>query len=216
VTDVSQLGGGYADSLPDPEPTVQAVLQAARPGSPDAHLIVLAGPPGVGKSAAAARSVELLPNSLWLDKDATASGFVLQSARDRGLPASAAYGHEHYHRHLRPHEYAGSTAQACANLVGTRQVLLVGGWGPELAIDRLWTGLRQRITPSHFTVIHLDAPPLEEWRRRMAARGSRSDSPWFETFASKVTSQPIWEGAERVSTDRPLVEVVQAILDLLC
>jgi len=214
VTDVSQLGGGYADSIPEPEPTVEAVLQAARPGSPDAHLIIIAGPPGVGKSVAATRLVELLPNSLWLDKDTTASGFILQSARDRGLLESAAYGHAHYHRHLRPLEYAGPTSQACANLVGTRRVLLVGGWGPELAVDHLWVGLRKRIAPSSLTVAHLDAPPLEEWRRRMAARGSRSDSPWFDEFARKVTSQPVWEGAAHISTDRPLVEVAQALLAL--
>jgi len=191
------------------------VLQAARPGSPDAHLIVIAGPPGVGKSAATARLVALLPNSFWLDKDTTASEFILQAARDRGLPESAAYGQEHYHRHLRPCEYAGPTAQACANLVGNRRVLLIGGWGPELAVDRLWTGLRERIAPSHLTVVHLDAPPLEAWRSRMAARGSRSDSPWFEEFAHKVTSQPVWQGAARIPTDRPLFRVVQAILTLL-
>ena len=129
MTDVSQLGGGYADSMPDPEPTVEAVLQAARP---DAHLVVIAGPPGVGKSAATARIVELLPNSLWLDKDITASGFILQSARDRGLPESAAYGHEHYHRHLRPHEYAGPTAQA----PGPARRRLGSGTGRRSSLDR--------------------------------------------------------------------------------
>ena len=67
MTDVSDLGGGYADSLPDPAPTIEAVHRAARPGTPDAHLAIVAGPPGVGKSAVAARLVELVPNAFWLD-----------------------------------------------------------------------------------------------------------------------------------------------------
>ena len=36
------LGGGYAESTPDPGPTVQALLKAARSGAPSARLILLA------------------------------------------------------------------------------------------------------------------------------------------------------------------------------
>lgn len=215
MTDVSQLGGGYADSLPHPEPTIRAVLRAASPGSPGSHLAILCGPPGVGKSAVAARLVELIPNSLWLDKDRTASGFILQAAGDQGLPESAAYGTEYYHQKLRPLEYSGPLSQAVANLVGSRLVLLVGGWGPELSVPRLWTNLRQKIAPARLSVIHLDAPPLEEWRLRMAARGSRSDSPWFENFARAVTSLPVWKEAVHIPTDRSLTAVVQLVIDLL-
>ena len=215
MTDVSDLGGGYADALPDPAPTVEAVLGAARSGAPDAHLAVIAGPPGVGKSSVAARLVELVPNAFWLDKDITAGGFVLQAARDRGIPAAQAYGTEHYHRHLRPLEYAGPVAQACANLSGSRLVLLVGGWGPELAVPRLWTGLRERIAPARFSVVHLDAPPLPAWQARMAARGPTRDPCQFAAFARSVTSLPVWKGAARIATDRPLADVVQAVLDVL-
>jgi len=215
MTDASRLGGGYAESIPHPAPTVEAVLQAARPGALAAHLAILCGPPGVGKTAVAVRLVERVPNSLYLDKDTTAAGFILQAARDQGLPASQAYGTEHYHQTLRPLEYAGPVAQACANLVGTRLVLLVGGWGPELSVPRLWTGLRQKVAPSRLSVVHLDAPPLAIWRERMAARGSRSESPWFENFARRVTSLPVWEEAIRIPTDPPLSQVVQRALDAL-
>ncbi len=214
MTDVAQLGGGYADSRPDPHPTVQAVLEAARSGSAHAHLAVLCGPPGVGKSAAAAQLVGHIPHSLWIDKDVTAAGFVLQAARDQGQPTSAAYGTDHYWAALRPLEYAGPTALACANLIGTRLVFLVGGWGPELSVAHLWTGLRARIAPARLSVIHLDAPPLEIWRGRMAARGSRGDSPYFENLAA-ATKLPVWEGAMRISTNQPLNAVTQAVLQAL-
>jgi hypothetical protein len=212
---VAGLGGGYAARLPDPALTVAAVLEATRPGDPDAHLAILAGPPGVGKSTTARRLVELLPGSLWLDKDTTASGFVLQAARDGGVDPGQAYGTEHYERCLRPLEYAGPVALACANLVGARLVILVGGWGPELAVPELWSGLQSRLAPSRLTVIHLDPPPVEEWRRRMRARGSRTDSPWFETFCETVTRLPVWSGARRVPSGQPLPALVQSLLDLL-
>ena len=215
MTDVAQLGGGYAESRPDPHPTVAAVLAAARPGAPEAHLIILGGPPGVGKSAVAARLVELVPHSFWIDKDAIAAGFILQAARDRQQPLSAAYGTDHYWSTLRPLEYAGPMALASANLIGTRQVFLVGGWGPELSIRHLWTGLRDRIAPARLSVIHLDPPPLEVWRARMASRGSRSDSPWFEQFAAALTRLPVWEEAARISTHPPLDQVLQAVLRIL-
>ncbi len=212
MTDVTRLGGGYAESRPDPLPTVEAVLRAARPGSPAARLAVLCGPPGVGKSAAAARLSALVPNSMLIEKDATAAGFILAAAGSEGVSTSQAYGTARYWSTLRPLEYAGPTALACANLEGTRLVLLVGGWGPELAVPRLWTGLLSQIAPSLLSVIHLDPPPLDAWRSRMVARGSRGDSPWFEDFAAAVTSHPVWEGAFRIGTDRPLEAVVQHIL----
>lgn len=215
MTDSSRLGGGYAESTPDPRPTVEAVLQAARPGAPEARLVVIAGPPGTGKSTVAARLVELVPNSCWIDKDLAAAGFVLQAARDAGLPESAAYGTPQYWRALRPLEYAGAVALACANLQGKRTVLLTGGWGPELSVPELWTGLEHQLAPSCLRVVHLDAPPLEVWRARLASRGSRSDSPWFEHFARAVTRLTVWEGAARLSTDRPVHEVVQHVLQAL-
>ena len=55
----------------------------------------------------------------------------------------------------------------------------------------------------------------ETWRRRLQARGSRADSPWFEAFAGSVTSLPVWEGAVRLATDGPPAEVAQAALDAL-
>lgn len=215
MTDVAHLGGGYADSEPDPQPTVDAVLAAAHPGSPAARLIVVAGPPGVGKSAVAARLVELLPNAFWLDKDITAANFILAAARAQETPTDQAYGTPHYWQVLRPLEYAGPTAMACANLVGTRQLLLVGGWGPELAVPALWTALKARLAPSQLRVVHLDAPPLEVWRQRLHQRGSRSDSPWFENFAAAVTRPPVWDGAARLATDRPLHQIIQAALNVL-
>jgi len=209
MTDVARLGGGYAESSPDPGPTVEALLRAARSGEAGACLTVIAGPPGVGKSALAARLVEQLPHSFWIDKDTVAGGFVLQAARDAGLAADCPYGTPHYWQVLRPLEYAGPLSLACANLVGKRLVLLSGGWGPELSVPALWEGLRERLAPARLRVLHLDAPPLEVWRSRLAGRGSRSDSPWFEEFAAALTRLPVWEGALRLATDQPLCDLAQ-------
>ncbi len=212
MTEVSQLGGGYTESRPEPGPTVAALLRAVRPGEAGSCLAVVAGPPGVGKSTLAARLVELIPNSFWIDKDSTAAGFILQAARDAGQPENTAYGTSHYWQSLRPLEYAGPLSLACANLVGRRLVLLTGGWGPELGVPALWEGLRQGLAPTQLRVVHLDAPPLEVWRARMAGRGSRSDSPWFEEFAAALTGLPVWEGATRLHTDRPLPALAEDAL----
>lgn len=215
MTEVSRLGGGYAESRPDPGPTVAALLRAVRPGETGSCLGIIAGPPGVGKSTLAARLVELVPNTFWLDKDTTAAGFILQAARDAGQPEHTAYGTPHYWQVLRPLEYAGPLSLACANLVSRRLVLLAGGWGPELSVPAFWEGLRAGLVPARLQVLHLDAPPLEVWRARLAGRGSRSDSPWFEQFAAALTSLPVWSGATRLATDQPVYALAQAALRAL-
>jgi len=215
VTDVSHLGGGYGESTPDPGPTVQALLQAARPGAPSARLIILAGPPGVGKTAVAQALLPLLPNTFLIDKDQTAAGFVLAAAAQQGDQPSTAYGTPHYWQKLRPLEYAGPLATACANLVGTRQILLVGGFGPELGVDTLWTDLRTKIAPTTLQILHLDPPPLATWRARIAQRGSRTDAPYFANLAQALGQLPVWSGATRIDTDAPLHMVVQRTLDAL-
>ena len=212
---VSRLGGGYAESTPDAGPTARAVLEAAAPGAPGSRLVVVAGPPGVGKTALATRLLEAVPGSLCVDKDDAAGPFVLEAARQEGVPEAEAYGTEYYWQRLRPLEYSGAVATACANLVGRRVVFLAGGWGPELAFPSLWPALGAALAPARLTVLHLDAPERESWRRRLQARGSRSDSPWFESFAASVTSQPVWEGAVRLATDGPPAAVAQAALDAL-
>jgi hypothetical protein len=194
---------------------VKAVLQAARPGSAGARLVVLCGPPGVGKSAAADRLVRLIPDSLVIEKDLTASGFILQAAAARGAGPASAYGTPEYWSCLRPLEYGGATAQACANLIGRRLVFLVGGWGPELGVAALWAELTRQLAPARLSVVHLDPPEHETWRSRLAKRGSRTDSPWFESFARSVTAVPVWPGAARISTAGPLHRTVQGILAVL-
>ena len=212
----ASLGGGYADSEHEAGPTVKAVLDAARPGDRESRLVVLAGPPGSGKSTVAAHLLRRLSGSMCIDKDWAAGGFVLEAARQNGIDESAAYGRAHYWQWLRPLEYGGAVSGACANLVGRRIVLLVGGWGPELAVFALWPRLAQAVSPASLDVIHLDAPEVGIWQARMSARGSRVDSPWFENdFAVPLISTPVWPGARRVSTDGAIHDVVQHTLDAI-
>lgn len=200
VNDSADLGGGYASVSPDPQPTAQALLAATRSGEAGARLIVLAGPPGVGKSSVAKALVNLLPETLLLDKDYTAGGFILEAADLRGDGPELAYGSTHYWQKLRPLEYAGPLSLACENLVGRRRVLLVGGWGPELGINNLWNGIQKRISPSELIVLHLDAPERKIWRARLAGRGSSYKSPYFEQLAAQTGNLPVWSGATRLST----------------
>ena len=211
MTNVSHLGGGFTTSTPDPGPAATAIRGAAAPGSPAARLIVLAGPPGVGKTAVARTLLPLLPHAFLIDKDQTAAGFILEAADD----SASAYGTPHYWQTLRPLEYAGPLALACTNLVDTRQVLLVGGFGPELGLDDLWPDLRDKIAPANLVVLHLDAPPLATWRARMAQRGSRTDDPYFTHLAQTLGTLPIHPLATRIDTDAPLHTVVQRTLDAL-
>ena len=215
MTDVAKLGGGFADAKPDAEPTVKALLSVARPGSPTARLVILGGPPGVGKTAVAQTLLTLLPNTFALDKDQTAGGFILAAAALRHDAPDAAYGADHYWQKLRPLEYAGPLAVACDNLVGTRQILLVGGFGPELGVDALWQGIREKIAPADLRVIHLDPPALETWRTRMARRGSRTDTPYFEHLAQALGALPVWPGATRIDTNAPVHCVAQRTVDAI-
>ena len=46
----------------------------------------------------------------------------------------------------------------------------------------------------------------------MAARGSRTDSPWFESFCRAVGGLPVWEGAVRLPGGGSGNEVVEKAL----
>lgn len=216
MTGSAHLGGGYVDSDPDVGPTLKAVLAAATPGDPEARLVVLAGPPCSGKSTLARRMLRHLPGAVCIDKDWVAGGFILAAARcDGDGDGTTAYGSARYWQDLRPLEYGGAVTSACAHLVGRRTVFLAGGWGPELANFDFWPDLERAVAPASLDVIHLDAPATDVWQTRMRARGSRADSPWFESFSRTFTATAVWPRAHRVSTDGTIHDVLRDALAIL-
>ena len=89
------------------------------------------------------------------------------------------------------------------------------GWGPELGMDDLWNEIHQRLSPSGLIVLHLDPPEGEIWRARLAERGSRCDSPYFEQLAAHTGNLPVWSGTVRLSSAGSLAEVTQRALRAL-
>ena len=82
-------------------------------------------------------------------------------------------------------------------------------------MDDLWKSLAANIAPAALRVLHLDPPPLDIWRARMASRGSRADASYFANLARDLGSLPVWTGAVRIPTDGPLHTVVQRALNAL-
>ncbi|MBT7594791.1 MAG: AAA family ATPase, partial [Gemmatimonadetes bacterium] len=107
MTDVAGLGGGYGDSEPDAAPTVAAVLDAVRPGDREAQLVVISGPPGVGKSLLASSLCKTC-GTTSIDKDWSAGGFILEASAQVEDGQNAAYDGPRYWKRLRPLEYAGA------------------------------------------------------------------------------------------------------------
>ena len=216
MTDVAHLGGGYAASAPDPGPTVTALLASRPPRQP------IFPPRGLGRAARRWQNSRRPSSSRAQPQHLSSSTKtkrprVLSSKRPHcgatrptRLTARRTTG-----KNLRPLEYASALSAACTNLVGTRQALLVGGFGPELGVDSLWEGLAASIAPATLCVLHLDPPPLDIWRARMAGRGSRADASYFTHLAQALGNLPVWAGAVRIPTDGPLEAVVQRALDAL-
>ena len=210
MNDASALGGGYVNSKPNPMPTIKTVLKVAKSGSVGAQLIIIAGPPCVGKSLLGSLLVRKIPESLVLDKDLTAGGFILQAASANGQPSHNAYSSDYYWKHLRPIEYAGPMAVACENLVNQRRVLLVGGWAPELGVATFCNDLEKLIEPSRLIVIYLNPPDINEWQQRLKNRGSQSDSEYVNTLVRTMGNLPIWSKAIRLSSMLPPNVLAQA------
>ena len=115
MNDVSALGGRCVNSKPDTMPTIKTVLKVAKSGSVGVQLIIIAGPPCVGKSLLGSLLVRKIPESLVLDKEFTAGGFILKAASVNDQPSHNAYSSDYYWKQLRSIEYAGHLAVACEN-----------------------------------------------------------------------------------------------------
>ena len=56
---------------------------------------------------------------------------------------------------------------------------------------------------------------LDIMRTRMARRGSRTDTPYFEHLAQALGALPVWPGATRIDTNAPVHCVAQRTVDAI-